>query len=130
MIRFGYTIIYVTDVKQTVDFYQKAFSLQMRFMHESACYAEMETDRVTLAFADEQFAQENTGAHFSRNNSDKKPNGFEIAFLVNNVKDAYEHAIRNGAQHLQAPNFKHWGQEVAYVFDCNNVIVELCSPVK
>ncbi|MFN9476991.1 MAG: VOC family protein, partial [Rickettsiales bacterium] len=33
--KFGYTIIYVKDIKQTVDFYQRAFGLSLKFYAES-----------------------------------------------------------------------------------------------
>jgi uncharacterized glyoxalase superfamily protein PhnB len=49
--KFGYTILYVADVPATVSFYERAFGLARRFVHESNLYAEMETGSTTLAFA-------------------------------------------------------------------------------
>jgi hypothetical protein len=34
-VSFGYTIIYVADVVATLAFYEKAFGLKRRFLHES-----------------------------------------------------------------------------------------------
>ena len=55
-VRFGYTILYVPDVRATIAFYEAAFGLTPRFLHESNLYAEMETGDTTLAFAGEEMA--------------------------------------------------------------------------
>jgi len=57
--KLGYTIIYVADVVATVAFYEKAFGLARRFVHESNLYAEMETGSTTLGFAGEAMAEMN-----------------------------------------------------------------------
>jgi len=33
--KFGYTIVYVPDVLASVEFFEKAFGLKRRFLHES-----------------------------------------------------------------------------------------------
>ncbi|WP_348646925.1 VOC family protein [Ensifer sp. ENS02] len=58
-VRFGYTILYVPDVPATVSFYEAAFGLKRRFVHESSLYAEMETGVTALAFASETMAELN-----------------------------------------------------------------------
>jgi hypothetical protein len=50
-IRLGYVIIYVEDVLTIIAFYQDAFGLEQRFLHESHQYVEMETGQTCLAFA-------------------------------------------------------------------------------
>lgn len=52
----GYIILYVADVPATISFYEKAFGLKTRFLHESNMYGEMETGQTVLAFANEDFA--------------------------------------------------------------------------
>jgi hypothetical protein len=37
--KFGYTIFYVKSVVETVEFYERAFGLQRKFIHESEQYA-------------------------------------------------------------------------------------------
>ena len=56
--KFGYTIIYVKDIKQTVDFYQRAFGLSLKFYAESGKYAELSTGETILSFVAEDFIQE------------------------------------------------------------------------
>jgi len=41
--KFGYTIVYVPDVLASVEFFEKAFGLKRRLVHESG-YGEMDTD--------------------------------------------------------------------------------------
>jgi len=38
---FGYSIIYVASVPETLAFYDKAFGLQTGFLHESELYGEL-----------------------------------------------------------------------------------------
>lgn len=47
----GYTIVYVPDVAQSLAFFEQAFGLKRRFLHESGEYGELETGASTLAFA-------------------------------------------------------------------------------
>ena len=39
----GYTILYVPNVPATLKFYEAAFGLTTRFLHESGNYGELET---------------------------------------------------------------------------------------
>ena len=48
-IHFGYSIIYVASVPETLAFYDKAFGLQTGFLHESELYGELKTGATTLA---------------------------------------------------------------------------------
>ena len=126
--RFGYTILYVPDVAAAVTFYEKAFSLQRRFLHESGMYAEMETGATALAFAHEQMAEMH-GIAIRAHRSGDTPAGVEICFVTDAPEQAYTHAVAQGAVPLKAPEAKPWGQIVGYVQDLNGCLVEICSPV-
>ena len=52
MMRLGYVIVDVLDVTKAVAFYDTAFGVLCRFVHESG-YGEMETGATVLAFAAE-----------------------------------------------------------------------------
>lgn len=126
-IRLGYVIIYVEDVLTTIAFYQKAFGLEQRFLHESHQYAEMETGQTCLAFANEEFVK---NSHpFRLNRREEKPAGAEIAFVVEDVEKAFQHAVESGAAQVSMPIQKPWGQTVAYVRDNNGFIVEICDAI-
>ncbi len=49
--KFGYTIVYVPDVAASLAFFEKAFGLERRFLHESGTYGELATGETALAFA-------------------------------------------------------------------------------
>lgn len=126
--KLGYTIIYVSDVAQTMDFYKRAFNLSARFLHESGQYGELDTGNTVLAFASEDLAASN-GVEFVKNTRDGKAAGFEIALVCDEVDKAYQHACKEGALPLKAPAVKPWGQTIAYVRDLNGVLVEICTPM-
>ncbi len=121
----GYIIIYVEDVPTTLSFYQKAFGLKLRFLHESNQYGEMETGSTTLAFANENFAM--TSSQFRPNRQKEQAAGVEIAFVVENIEEQFKHAVDSGALEIAKPTQKPWGQIVSYVRDNNGFIVELCT---
>lgn len=125
-VQFGYTIIYVADVVATVSFYEAAFGLTRKFVHESNLYAEMETGATTLAFAGESMADLNGFAIRANRKTDLTP-GFEIALVCSAPHEAYEKAVLAGAAPVKPPENKPWGQIVGYVRDLNGCLVELCS---
>ncbi|MBL8811181.1 MAG: VOC family protein [Planctomycetaceae bacterium] len=127
--RFGYTIVYVADVDRSLSFFEAAFGLTRRFLHESGMYGELETGATTLAFA----AHEVAAMHFSeplvRANESPSPLGIEIALVTDDVAKFHENAIRHGARELCPPEAKPWGQIVSYVRAPDGTLVELCTPV-
>lgn len=125
--RLGYVIIYVEDVQKTVNFYQKAFGIKVRFIHESEQYAEMETGSTALAFVDEKLFQKSHS--FQKNRNGNSPAGAEIAFVVDDLEKKYHKALEAGAEEWEEPVQKPWGQTVAYVRDNNGFLVELCTQV-
>jgi catechol 2,3-dioxygenase-like lactoylglutathione lyase family enzyme len=126
--RLGYVIVYVPDVASAVDFYERAFGLSRRFVHESGQYAELETGTTALAFADERAT---TTCHaFLPNRADGKAAGAEVAFVVEDVRAAFAKAVSNGATAVVEPIDKPWGQTISYVRDLNGFLVELCTVVQ
>ncbi|WP_199772948.1 VOC family protein [Ensifer adhaerens] len=125
-VRFGYTILYVPDVVATVSFYEAAFGLRRRFVHESDLYAEMETGQTALAFASETMAELN-GFAIRANRKGDLAAGFEIALVCSAPHEAYHKAVAAGAAPVKPPEEKPWGQVVGYVRDLNGCLVELCS---
>ena len=54
----GYTILYVPDVPATLKFYEAAFGLVTRFLHDSGDYGELETGSTALAFSSHRLMQQ------------------------------------------------------------------------
>jgi lactoylglutathione lyase len=127
--KFGYTIIYVADVAASLSFFESAFGLSRRFLHESGDYGELETGETTLAFASHQLGNMNLPAGFVAANETNKPLGIEIALVTQTVAKAHAKAVSAGATELKAPQSKPWGQVVSYVRCPDGTLVEICSPV-
>src|SRR5207237_1408225 len=47
--KLAYTTLFVPDIEQALAFYETAFGLRRRFVHESGQYAELETGTTALA---------------------------------------------------------------------------------
>lgn len=127
--KLGYTIIYVPDVAASLAFFELAFGLSRRFLHESGTYGELQTGETTLAFAAHQLGELNfPGGHIAAHDS-AQPLGFEIGLVTPTVAAAHARALAAGAAELAAPQQKPWGQTVSYVRCPDGVLVELCSPL-
>jgi predicted enzyme related to lactoylglutathione lyase len=126
--KFGYTIIYVPNVANALNFYQKAFGFEISFLHESQTYGELATGTTTLAFAAEEMREFN-GIETLNNRLENTSCGIEIAFVTNNIENSFKKALDAGAILVKKPTQKPWGQIVAYVKDINGVLIELCTPV-
>lgn len=127
--KFGYTIVYVPSVADALAFYEKAFGFQVRFLHESGQYGELESGSTTLAFASHALGEMNLGGNFIPVSAAATPPGIELAFVTEDVASAYAKAVAAGAVPLHAPAQKPWGQVVAYVRSQEGTLVELCSPI-
>ena len=127
--KFGYTIIYVSNVQQTMDFYTTAFGFQTKFFDESGMYGEMNTGQTTLAFAANGLSEQN-GLNIVHNQLQNPPAGIEIAFVTDDITAGYQKAVDAGAEPLKEPTQKPWGQIVAFVRDINGVLIELCTPIQ
>ena len=127
--KFSYTILYVSNVNHAVAFYEKAFGIESRFIHESGQYAEMETGSTALAFTSNELAESNLPQGFRKNDLSDLPAGIEIAFTTDDVSGAFNRAVEAGAIAVAEPQTKPWGQQVAYVRDLEGVLVEIASPM-
>ncbi len=125
-IRFRYTILYVEDVSDTLDFFEQAFGLKRALLHESGDYGEFDTGATKLSFSSIRLMTE-IGKNPSR--PDASSPAFEIAFEVDDVASALSRALAAGATLVQDTERMPWGQTTAYVSDSNGFLIELCTPV-
>lgn len=126
--KFGYTIIYVKDVNASLTFFEKAFGLKIRFIHESG-YGELDTGETTLAFASHELGSSNLPAGYVAADTSSQPLGVEIALVTDSVTDAHQRAITAGGVPISEPTIKPWGQTVSYIRCPDGTLVELCSPM-
>ena len=126
--RFGYAILYVRDVPASVDFYERAFGLSRRFLHDSGRYGELETGQTALAFASHDLAAENVPEFRPASTDRGSDTAFEVCLVTEDVDAAYARAVEAGAKPIKEPLEKPWGQCVAYVRDPDGNLLELATP--
>lgn len=127
--KLGYTIIYVEDVGRALTFYETAFGIPRRFLHESGQYGELGTGETTLAFASLDLAKMNFPEGVRKNDPQAAPCAAEIALVTPDVGSAYAKAVEAGAIAFVEPATKPWGQMVGYLRDPDGTLIELCSPM-
>jgi len=126
--KFGYTLLYVSDVPGTLAFYEAAFGLERAFLHESNSYAELKTGETRLGFVSTELAA-GGGVQFRQVTPGGDPPGIEVGFTTTTVAEHFQRAVAAGATPVLAPMEKPWGQVVSYVRDNNGFLVEICSPM-
>ncbi len=129
IMKLGYTILYVPDVAASLDFFERAFGLKRRFLHESGTYGELDTGETTLSFAAHELGEANFQGGHVHAHSSVRPLGMEIGLVTSDVAAAHETAVREGAHELSKPVTKPWGQVVSYVRSPDGCLIELCTPI-
>jgi lactoylglutathione lyase len=129
LMKLGYTIVYVSDVAASLAFYEQAFGLKRRFLHDSGSYGELDTGQTTLSFAAHELGDANFPGGHVRADRSAQPLGMEIGLVTQDVPAAHMKAVAAGARELSPPTTKPWGQIVSYVRAPDGCLVELCTPV-
>lgn len=128
-IHFGYTIVYVTNVPQILDFYGRAFGFKTKFLHEGNDYGELDTGNTVIGFVNHQLGKMNLPNGYLQADVNTLPLGMELVFVTNNVQQAFDKALAEGAISVQETSLKPWGQTVAYLRDPQGTLIELCNPI-
>jgi lactoylglutathione lyase len=127
MMKFGYTIIFVEDVINAVEFYERAFDIQRAVVTPN--FAQMQTGEVSLAFGANQNERSELPIPFRENQVTQDPAGIQISFIAENVPQAFDRAISAGAISVVEPQQMPWGQTISRVRDCNGVLVSIVSEI-
>ncbi|MFY9510783.1 MAG: VOC family protein [Rubrivivax sp.] len=128
--KLGYTIVYVPEVAASLAFYERAFGLKRRFLHESGTYGELDTGETTLSFAAHELGDSNFPGGHVRADRSAQPLGMEIGLVTADVPGAHDKALAAGAVELAPPLSKPWGQVVSYLRAPDGCLIELCSPMQ
>lgn len=123
--KFSHVTLLVSDVPQSIAFYEKAFGLKQRFIHESGLFAEMEMAGVALHFAASKAVKANLPKGFQENSLAHLPAGIEICLTTDDVAAAFAQAIAAGATAYAEPNVMFWGQTIAYLRDPDGILIEI-----
>ena len=125
----GYTIVYVPDVAASLAFFESAFGLQRRCLHESGPYGELDTGPTALAFASHALGAGNLPGGYVAASASEQPLGMDIGLVTDDVAEAHARALAAGAREVSPPAGKPWGQVVSYLRAPDGTLVELCTPV-
>jgi catechol 2,3-dioxygenase-like lactoylglutathione lyase family enzyme len=130
MVKFGYTILYVENVEESILFYENAFGFSRKFITPENDYAELVTGETTLSFASKELAAQNLKDGFIESTLEDKPFAIEIGFITEDVTETVQKATSFGAVLVKEPTQKLWGQIVAYIRDLNGFLIEICTEMK
>src|SRR5215472_3013985 len=125
--QFGGTVLYVDQVSPVVDFYRRAFGLNVRFFDEALGFAELETGGSMLAIATHALGEMLMPNQYLRP-ANGQPAGIEIAFITLDVPASFAKAIAEGATPITTPRRMPWGLEVAYVRAPEGTLIGFSEP--
>ncbi len=126
----GYVFVFVPDVDEALDFYERAFALPARYCDPDGLFGELETGATVLAFARDDYVVEASGVQHRLNAVPCEPAGISFTLIADNVPAAWERAVNAGAIVIAEPVAKPWGQIVGYLRDLNGVLLEIASTVE
>lgn len=106
--KYAYTILYVENVMETIEFYEKAFEFRRKFMTPENDYGELITGETTIAFASTELGNSNFKNGFEKINKSGKPFGVELAFTTENIERDFQNAIKSGATEFEPLTEKPW----------------------
>lgn len=128
--KYAYTIIYVENVTETIQFYEQAFGFQRKFITPEKDYGELDTGGTTISFASLELGTSNFSKGIDKVDKTKKTIGIELAFTTEDIEVDFHNAIDHGAIIFEKIVQKPWGQKVGYLRDINGVLIEICTPMK
>lgn len=127
--KYAYTILYVDNVLETIEFYKKAFGFAEKFCTPEKDYGELVSGETTIAFASIALGNSNLKNGFTKSTQTQKPFGIELAFTTDTIDTDFQNAIQYGAILVAPISQKPWGQRVGYIRDINGFLIELCTPI-
>ena len=130
MVKFGYTILYVENVEESIVFYENAFGFSRKFITPESDYGELSTGETTISFASKKLAGQNLKEGFIESNLTNKPFAIELGFITDDVPETAQKATSFGAVLVAEPTQKPWGQIVAYIRDLDGFLIEICTAME
>jgi lactoylglutathione lyase len=130
MVKLGYTILYVSNVTKSVEFYEAAFGFVRKFITPENDYGELLTGETTISFVSKELANSNLKNGFIESSQTNKPFGIELTLVTDNVQEIIEKSVQLGAIIVEQPIQKPWGQTVGYISDLDGFLLEICTEMK
>ncbi|MEO7977457.1 VOC family protein [Flavobacterium sp.] len=127
MVKFGYTILYVENVTDSIAFYENAFGFSRKFITPDNDYGDLVTGETTISFASKTLAKSNLKDGFIESSLIDRPFAIELGFITDDVAELVQKATSFGARLVSEPHQKPWGQMVSYVRDLDGFLIEICT---
>ena len=121
--KYAYTILYVENITETIEFYEKAFGFRRKFITPENDYGELVSGETTIAFASIELGNSNFKNGFERITNSKKPFGVELVFTTENIEADFQNTLDSGATEFEPLTVKPWGQKVGYIRDINGFLI-------
>lgn len=128
--KYAYTILYVENVVETINFYEQAFGFRQKFITPEKDYGELISGETTISFASITLGNHNLKEGFQKIKKYEKPFGIELTFTTENIETDFKKALEMGAVEFEPLTQKPWGQKVGYLRDNNGFLIEICTPIK
>ena len=74
---------------ETLEFYKKTFGFDVKFVHESKAYGELDPGETILAFASHEMGDMNLEGKCIKANIQNEPFGIELSFVTEDVVSVY-----------------------------------------
>jgi len=123
MLEFGYAVVFVSDMKRSIEFYRDVLGLPLRF--QSPEWAEFETPGTTLALhhTDALSAADDT--------KDENVAGqCHPSFTVDNIDAYHERLTSKGVVCVRPPKEEEYGRTLAKYVDPDGLPFTLSQPPK
>lgn len=126
----GWVIVYVPDVEEALELYERAFGLRRSFLDPKATFGQLDTGSTALAFASEARGAAEIGRSFRSGGIDREPVNVEICLVFEDPQAAFARAVEAGCIPLTEPARKPHGQTTGFVRDPFGTLVEIASPLE
>lgn len=130
MIKFRYTILYVSDVTRSIQFYEQVFGFTRKFIFPEMDYGELNTGDTLIGFASHNLASKNLSSAYQASERKEKPFGIELGIATDCVDELVDRVWEHHGVIVEQPIQKTSGQVVAYVRDLDGFLIEICTPVQ
>jgi lactoylglutathione lyase len=121
-------MMYVSDVRKAVRFYERAAGAVCDHVHADGSYAELRLGSMTVGVVEADYAERHFPGEFRRHDPLDDPAAFEIYLEVDDLDEAIAQALAAGATQMSAPTERPWGQRNVFLRDRDGVVIEFASP--
>lgn len=116
--KIGFVIVYVTELKKSLDFYTKKLGMEVDFNDGKNWVAFKSGEDVSLAI-------ERCARHQTRNGSRLVGRYSGVTLVVDDISKAYSRLKKKGVKFTRAPELQHWGGTLADLKDLDGNVLTL-----